>query len=49
MIVTEMAVMQVSPTGLVLEEVAPGLTADDIQKATEPTLIISPTLKVMSS
>jgi 3-oxoacid CoA-transferase subunit B len=49
MIVTEMAVMQVSPTGLVLEEVAPGLTADDIQRATEPTLIISPTLKVMSS
>jgi 3-oxoacid CoA-transferase subunit B len=49
MIVTELAVMQVSPMGLVLEEVAPGLTADDVQKATEPTLIISPTLKVMSS
>ena len=49
MIVTEMAVIQVSPTGLVLEEIAPGLTADDVQKATEPTLIISPTLKVMSA
>jgi 3-oxoacid CoA-transferase subunit B len=47
MIVTEMAVIQVSPTGLVLEEIAPGLTADDVQKATEPTLIISPKLKVM--
>jgi 3-oxoacid CoA-transferase subunit B len=46
-IVTEMAVMQVTPTGLVLEEIAPGLTADDVQKATEPTLIISPTLKTM--
>ena len=46
-IVTEMAYIRVSPTGLVLEEVAPGLTADDVQRATEPTLIISPTLKVM--
>jgi acyl CoA:acetate/3-ketoacid CoA transferase beta subunit len=32
---------------LVLTEVAPGLTADDVQSATEPTLILSPTLKVM--
>ena len=48
-IVTEMAVIQVSPTGLVLEEIAPGLTADDVQKATEPTLIISPKLRVMSA
>jgi len=48
-IVTEMAVMQVSPVGLVLEEIAPGLTADDVQRATEPTLIISPTLKVMTA
>ena len=49
MIVTEMAVIQVSPTGLILEELAPGLKADDVQRATEPTLIISPTLKVMTS
>jgi 3-oxoacid CoA-transferase subunit B len=48
MIVTEMAVIQVTPTGLVLEEIAPGLTADDVQKATEPTLIISPTLRPMT-
>jgi 3-oxoacid CoA-transferase subunit B len=48
-IVTEMAVIQVTPTGLVLEEIAPGLTADEVQKATQPTLIISPALKVMSS
>jgi 3-oxoacid CoA-transferase subunit B len=46
-IVTEMAYIRVSPTGLVLEEIAPGLTADDVQAATEPTLILSPTLKVM--
>src|SRR6267378_3342450 len=40
-IVTEMAYIQVTPTGLVLEEVAPGLTAEDVQRATEPTLILS--------
>ncbi len=47
-IVTEMAYIKVTPKGLVLEEVAPGLTADDVQKATEPTLVLSPTLKTMS-
>jgi 3-oxoacid CoA-transferase subunit B len=47
MIVTEMAVMEVTPTGLVLTELAPGVTADEVQNATEPTLIISPSLKVM--
>jgi 3-oxoacid CoA-transferase subunit B len=47
MIVTEMAVMDVTPTGLVLTELAPGVTADEVQNATEPTLIISPSLKVM--
>src|SRR5258707_12620201 len=46
-IVTEMAYIQVTPTGLVLEEIAPGLTADDVQRVTEPTLILSPTLKVI--
>ena len=49
MIVTEMAVIDVTPNGLVLTEVAPGLSADDVQRATEPTLIMSPTLKVMES
>src|SRR5689334_1096534 len=48
-IVTEMAYMRVSPTGLVLEEVAPGLTAEDVQRFTQPTLIISPDLKVMGA
>src|SRR5438105_11600812 len=46
-VVTELAVLRVTPTGLVLEEVAPGLTADDVQRGTEPTLIISPNLKVI--
>jgi 3-oxoacid CoA-transferase subunit B len=48
-IVTEMAVIQVTPTGLVLEEIAAGLTADEVQAATEPTLILSPRLKTMSA
>src|SRR5229473_3571946 len=48
-IVTEMAVIQVTPTGLVLEEIAPGLNADDVQHVTEPTLILSPHLKIMES
>jgi 3-oxoacid CoA-transferase subunit B len=46
-IVTEMAYITVTAEGLLLEEIAPGLTADDVQRGTEPTLIISPKLKVM--
>ncbi len=46
-IVTEMAYIRVSPTGLVLEEVAPGLSAEDVQRATEARLIVSPSVKVM--
>jgi 3-oxoacid CoA-transferase subunit B len=49
MIVTEMAVIQVTPQGLVLEEIAPGLTPEDVQKVTEPKLIVSPNLKTMAS
>ncbi|HZU43610.1 MAG TPA: 3-oxoacid CoA-transferase subunit B [Terriglobales bacterium] len=46
-IVTEMAYIRVTPNGLLLEEVAPGLSADDVQAATEAKLIVSPQLKVM--
>src|SRR5689334_18504907 len=38
-IVTEMAYIRVSSAGLVLEEIAPGLTADEVQRCTEATLI----------
>jgi 3-oxoacid CoA-transferase subunit B len=48
-IVTEMAVIHVTASGLVLEEIAPGLTADDVQRVTEPTLMLSPNLKTMAS
>jgi 3-oxoacid CoA-transferase subunit B len=46
-IVTEMAYIKVTPNGLVLEEVALGLTAEDVQKATEAKLTVSPKLKTM--
>lgn len=46
-IVTEMAFIEVTDKGLVLQEVAPGLTAEDVQKATEAELIVSPDLKEM--
>ena len=45
LIITDLAVIEVSKTGLILKEVAPGWTAEEIQKLTEPKLIISPTLK----
>ena len=48
-IATEMAYIRVTKDGLVLEEIAPGLTAEDVQKATEARLIVSPKLKVMES
>lgn len=48
-IVTEMAFIRVTPQGLVLDEVAPGLTAADVQRATGAKLIISPELKVMEA
>ncbi len=46
-IVTEMAYLRVLPSGLLLEEVAPGVSAEDVQRATEAKLTVSPTLKTM--
>jgi 3-oxoacid CoA-transferase subunit B len=46
-IVTEMAYIRVTPEGLLLEEIAPGLTVDDVQKATEAKLRVSAELKAM--
>src|SRR5947207_2263879 len=48
-IVTEMAYIRVTSEGLVLQEIAPGLAPEDVQRATEPKLIVSPTLKEMRS
>jgi 3-oxoacid CoA-transferase subunit B len=46
-IVTEMAYIRVTPEGLLLEEIAPGLTVDDVQRATEAKLRVSSGLKKM--
>ena len=48
MIITELAVIDVTPKGLVLLETAPGVTAQDVQKLTEPKLTISPNLKTIT-
>jgi 3-oxoacid CoA-transferase subunit B len=44
LIVTDLAVLSVTPKGLVLDEVAAGLTPEDIQSVTEAKLIVSPDL-----
>jgi len=48
LIVTELAVIEVTPQGLLLREVAPGLTSDAVQKVTEPALRVAPDLKTIS-
>ena len=49
LIVTELGVIEVTPQGLVLREVAPGVAPEAVQEATEPKLRIAPDLKPMSS
>jgi len=49
MIVTEMGVIDVTPQGLLLCEIAAGLTPEDLQKVTAPTLRIAPDLKIMGN
>jgi len=48
MIFTDLAVIEVTPDGLLLRETAPGLTVEDIQSVTEPELLISDSLKEMA-
>ena len=47
MIVTELGVIDVTPQGLVLREIAPGISPQNIQKVTEPRLRQSPELNTM--
>ncbi|MHB8410485.1 MAG: CoA transferase subunit B [Candidatus Acidiferrales bacterium] len=48
MIVTDMAVIDVTPRGLVLREFAPGSRPEDVQNATEARLQIAPDVKPIS-
>ena len=44
-IMTELGVTEVTPGGLVLTEVAPGVSPNEVQKATEATLTVAKNLK----
>ncbi len=46
-IATDLAWIRVTPDGLVLEELAPGLNVEDVQRVTEPQLAISSNLREM--
>jgi 3-oxoacid CoA-transferase subunit B len=48
LIITDLAVIEVTPKGLVLREVAPGYTPEDIQAVTEPKLIVARDVKEVS-
>jgi 3-oxoacid CoA-transferase subunit B len=47
LIVTELGVIEVTPQGLVLIEVAPGITPEAVQAVTQPALRIASNLKTM--
>jgi 3-oxoacid CoA-transferase subunit B len=46
-IVTDLALITVTPEGLRLDELAPGVTADEVQSKTEPRLIVTESMKSM--
>lgn len=47
LIVTEMAVIEVTANGLILKEIAPGVSVEDVLNGTEADLIIDDELKIM--
>jgi 3-oxoacid CoA-transferase len=49
MIVTELGVIDVRPDGLVLREIALGMTPEQVQRVTEPKLRLASDLKTMSA
>jgi 3-oxoacid CoA-transferase subunit B len=48
LLITDLAVIEITPKGMVLKEYMSGLTPADIQSVTEPKLIIPPDCKEMS-
>jgi 3-oxoacid CoA-transferase len=46
-IVTDLAVIDVTPDGLVLRELAPGVNVDYVQERTEPRLLVAPDVQEM--
>jgi 3-oxoacid CoA-transferase subunit B len=46
-LITDLAVIDVTPQGLVLREIAPGVSVDDVRHASEPELLIPVTPAVM--
>jgi 3-oxoacid CoA-transferase subunit B len=44
LIITDLAVIEVTKKGLLLKEIAPGFTIAEVQAVTEPHLFLSPTL-----
>jgi 3-oxoacid CoA-transferase subunit B len=47
-IITDLAVVDVTADGLILREVAPGVSAREVQERTEPTLKVGPDLTAMT-
>lgn len=45
LLITDVAVIEVTKSGLVLREIAPGWTPEDVQAITEPQLKVAPDLK----
>ena len=45
LVVTDVAVIEVTSKGLLLKELAPGWTVEEVQALTEPKLVIAPELK----
>jgi acetate CoA/acetoacetate CoA-transferase beta subunit len=48
LIITEMGVMEITPEGIVLKEIHPEFTVEQVQNATEAKLIVSKELKQMN-
>lgn len=44
-IITDLAVLDVTPEGLLLVELAPGVSVEQVEQATEPALIVPPSVR----